>query len=164
MKHEILTDKLKLKLVELSDAEKIHRLRTNAEVSKYITRDLNKSVADIEAFIVERSKKDLFFSINTLEKNELVGTIAIWKIDYEKKYAEVGYELFPEFQNKGIMTNAINGILDYAFNKLNFEIIEAFTDKRNQNSRKLLKKVGFYLLENKIDDNKLNNVIYQIKK
>ena len=164
MKHEILTDRLKLKIVEKSDAEIIHKLRTNAEVSKFITRDLNKSLTDIENFIVERSKTDLFFSINTIEKNELVGTIAIWKINYDKNYAELGYELFPEFQNKGIMTNAITGILDYAFNILNFKTIEAFTNKENQNSRKLLEKLGFCLIENKIDEKNLNNVIYQINK
>ncbi|WP_348810848.1 GNAT family N-acetyltransferase [Flavobacterium maritimum] len=164
MNHEIITDKLKLKIVENSDAELIHKLRTNPEVGKFIKRDLNKSLNDIENFIEEINKSDLFFSIRTLENNEFAGTIAIWNINPERKYAELGYELFPSFQNKGIMTNAINGILDYAFNKLDFEIIEAYTDKENQNSRKLLEKIGFNLVCNKIDKKNLNNIIYEIKK
>jgi ribosomal-protein-alanine N-acetyltransferase len=163
-KHEILTNKLKLRIVEKSDATKIHNLRTNPEVSKFIKRDLNKSINDIENFIEERNKSDLFFSINMLENNDFAGTISIWNINYKEKYAELGYELLPNFQNKGIMTNAINGILDYAFNKLNFETIEAYTDKENQKSRKLLEKIGFNLVKNKIDEKNLNNVIYEIKK
>lgn len=94
----------------------------------------------------------------------MVGTIAIWNINYDKNYAELGYELFPEFQNQGIMKNAITAILEYSFNVLSFKTIEAFTDKENQNSRKLLEKLGFYLVQNRIDKNNLNNVIYQFKK
>lgn len=162
MKNEILTDKLKLKIVEKSDAKNIHNLRTNPEVSKFIKRDLNKSLLEIENFIEEKIKTDYFFTINLKDSNEFAGTIAIWRIDEEKKYAELGYELLPNFQNKGIMTNAIKEILNFAFNELNFETIEAYTDKDNMNSRKLLEKNGFKLLENKIDERNLNNVIYLI--
>ena len=138
-------------------------MRTNTQVSKFIKRDLNKSLLDIENFIEERIKTDYFFTINLKEKNEFAGTIAIWNIDHEKKYAELGYELLPSFQNKGIMTNAIKEVLNFAFNEMKFETIEAFTDKENLNSRKLLEKIGFKLVKNKIDEKNLNNVIYQIK-
>ena len=163
MRNELLTDKLILKVVEKADAKNIHNLRTNTQVSKFIKRDLNKSLLDIENFIEERIKTDYFFTINLKEKNEFAGTIAIWNIDHEKKYAELGYELLPSFQNKGIMTNAIKEVLNFAFNEMKFETIEAFTDKENLNSRKLLEKIGFKLVKNKIDEKNLNNVIYQIK-
>ena len=163
MRNELLTDKLILKVVEKADAKNIHNLRINTQVSKFIKRDLNKSLLDIENFIEERIKTDYFFTINLKEKNEFAGTIAIWNIDYEKKYAELGYELLPSFQNKGIMTNAIKEVLNFAFNEMKFETIEAFTDKENLNSRKLLEKIGFKLVKNKIDEKNLNNVIYQIK-
>lgn len=164
MKNVILTDKLKLKIVEKSDAKNIHALRTNPEVSKFIKRDLNKSLLEIENFIEEKNKTDYFFKINPKENNEFAGTIAIWNINREKKYAELGYELLPNYQNKGIMTNAIKEILNFAFNELNFETIEAFTDKENLSSRKLLEKIGFKLVKNKVDEKNLNNVIYQITK
>ena len=61
------------------------------------------------------------------------------------------------------MTNAIKEVLNFAFNEMKFETIEAFTDKENLNSRKLLEKIGFKLVKNKIDEKNLNNVIYQIK-
>jgi len=163
MKTEIITDKIKLKIVDKSDASNIHNLRTNPEVGKFIKRDLNKSLLDIENFIEEKIKTDYFFTIKLKENDEFAGTIAIWRIDYEKKYAELGYELLPNFQNKGIMTNAIREVLNFAFNELNFETIEAYTDKDNINSRRLLEKNGFKLVENKIDERNLNNVIYKIK-
>ena len=164
MKNEIFTDKLILKIVKKSDAKNIHSLRTNSEVSKFIKRDLNKSLLEIENFIEEKIKNDYFFTITLKENNEFAGTIAIWNINNEKKYAELGYELLPNFQNKGIMKNAIKEILNFAFNQLNFETIEAFTDKENLNSRKLLEKIGFNFMKDKIDEKNQNNVIYQITK
>lgn len=61
MKHEIITDRLKLKIVEKADAEIIHQLRTNIEVSQFINRDLNKSLTDIENFIIETNEPIYFF-------------------------------------------------------------------------------------------------------
>lgn len=166
MKLIITTDKIQLKIVEKSDAESLFKLRTNPEVSQFVNRDLNKTLADIEEFIdhkINNQNEILFFIIKTIPENELAGTICLWKIDHEKKYAEVGYELFPNFQGRGIMSDALKAILDLAFNELGFEYLQAFTNKENLSSRKLLEKFGFEFLADKKDENNLNNVIYGLK-
>ena len=161
---EILTDKILLRIVEKTDVENIHKLRTNPIVSKFIKRDLNKSISDIENFIEERKRTDYYFAIMTLDSNEFAGTIAIWNINEEEKYAELGYELLPNFQGKGLMSNAISNIVHFAFNNLDFNTLEAFTDKSNINSRKLLEKLGFEHQQNRLYEKNVDNVIYQIKK
>src|SRR5688572_11599086 len=107
MKKEIITSKIKLKIVEKTDAENLHLLRTDADVAKFIVRDLSVSVADIEHFIEERLldfDKVLFYKIEAFPNLELAGAICLKNIDHKNKYAEVGYELFPKFQRQGLMT------------------------------------------------------------
>ncbi|WP_257668730.1 GNAT family N-acetyltransferase [Parapedobacter tibetensis] len=163
MKTEIFTNKIKLKIAEKSDSKRIFELRTNPEVAKFINRDLNKNLSEIETFI-ENINSDfnnaMFFKIITLEENEIVGTICLWKINRDNKYAEIGYELFPEFQNKGLMSNAIKAILDFANDELGLEYIEAYTHKENLNSQKLLNKFGFEKINGKSDIKNPNNVIF----
>lgn len=166
MNLEIITDKIKLKIVEKADAERLFKLRTDPEVSQFVNRDLNKTLADIEEFIehkINHQNEVLFFTIKTIPENELAGTICLWNIDQEKKYAEVGYELFPHFQGRGIMSDALKAILKLAFNELGFEYLQAFTNKENMSSRKLLQKFGFEYLAEKKDENNLNNVIYGLR-
>lgn len=167
MKPIITTDKIQLKILEKADAQNLHALRTNPEVTKYIKRDINKTLLDMEDYIEEKlsdPKKPMFFTIKTLDNNEFAGTICLWKINPAEKYAEVGYELLPSFQRKGIMSHALKTILDFAFNELGFEYIEAYTHHENIPSRKMLGKVGFKHIENKIDEGNLDNVIFGIRR
>lgn len=163
MKTEILTDKIRLKIAEKSDAKTIFELRTNPEVAKFIDRNLNRNLSQIESFI-ENINADfnnaIFFKIITLEENQIAGTICLWKINSDKKYAEVGYELFPEFQNKRIMSNAMKAILNFANDELGIEYIEAYTHKENLNSRRLLDKFGFEKIIGKTDIKNPNNIIF----
>lgn len=163
MKTEILTDKIKLKIAEKSDGKRIFELRTNPDVAKFINRDLNKSLGEIETFIENINadfNKAVFFKILMLEDDELAGSICLWKMDHAKKYAEVGYELFPEFQSKGIMSSALLAILNFGKEELGLEYIEAYTHKENLNSQKLLQKFGFEYISNKTDSKNPFNKIF----
>lgn len=164
MKNEIITNRLHLRIVEKTDINNIHHLRTHPEVSKYIKRELNKTMQDIEEFIELRKKTDFFYIIQTINKKEFAGAIALWNINREQNYSELGYELLPEFQNKGIMSEAVKAVLDFAFNAQSFEYIEAYTHKDNISSRRLLEKLMFSLVEDKIDEKNIDNVIYGITK
>ncbi|MEX1188161.1 MAG: GNAT family N-acetyltransferase [Bacteroidia bacterium] len=163
MKTEISTDNIKLQIVEKSDSKKIFELRTNPEVAKFINRDLKKNLSEIETFI-ENINSDfnsaMFFKINLLEENEIAGTICLWRINRENKYAEVGFELFPEYQKKGIMSSALKAILNFANKEFGIEYLEACTHKENLNSQKLLEKFGFEKINGKTDDKNPNNLIF----
>jgi [ribosomal protein S5]-alanine N-acetyltransferase len=57
--------------------------------------------------------------------------------------AELGYELLASYQRKGIMTEAITAVLDFAFTQLALSKIEAWTHPQNERSSALLHKVNF---------------------
>jgi [ribosomal protein S5]-alanine N-acetyltransferase len=60
------------------------------------------------------------------------------------------------------MFAALLKIVHIVFNDWKFEMLEAYTHRQNIASRALLEKAGFRLLENKIDPNNKNNVVYAI--
>jgi [ribosomal protein S5]-alanine N-acetyltransferase len=163
---ELFTDGIKLKAPEKSDAVDLYSLRTNPIVNKYIERPLPQNIADVEKFIEQRNtdRNDYYFIIKTLSNSELAGAICLKNINKTNKYAEVGYELLPSFQSKGIMTSALRKIIDFAFTNLKLETIEAFTHVENLPSRKLLENFNFKLISGKTDPDNSNNVIYFLKK
>ncbi len=164
MKHEITTDILKLKIVEETDAEKLFWIRSNAQVNQFIKRTVSHNVSDVVELIktINSDSTKLFFTINLLENNELIGSIALKRIDSKTGYAEIGYELLPEYQNRGIMSNALKSILNFCSKELELKAIEAYTNKANLNSRKLLEKFNFQLQESRTDKGNPDNVIYRL--
>ena len=62
--------------------------------------------------------------------------------------AEIGYELHPDFQGKGLMQEAISTVTDYGFNKMNLKVITAFTHINNLRSTNVLLKNNFLLDKN----------------
>jgi ribosomal-protein-alanine N-acetyltransferase len=55
-------------------------------------------------------------------------------------------------------------VIDFGFNILELEVIEAFTHGENQNSLKLLSRAGFNLNPNRKDDDNEYNEIYELRR
>ncbi|MNT86503.1 Ribosomal-protein-serine acetyltransferase [compost metagenome] len=75
----------------------------------------------------------------------MIGVICFWNFDILNETVEIGYELLPQFQGKGIMKEAIACLLEYGFNTMEARKIVAFPSAENPASVKLLEKSGFKL-------------------
>jgi ribosomal-protein-alanine N-acetyltransferase len=60
------------------------------------------------------------------------------------------------------MSEALNCIIDFGFNELKLDSIEAFTHNKNEHSKKLLEKSGFHFMENRKDQDNTSNSIYEL--
>jgi ribosomal-protein-alanine N-acetyltransferase len=79
----------------------------------------------------------------SLGKNEkVIGTIGL-TYNATKTCAHLGYDLNRNNWNMGIISEAIDGIVSYAFEKQKVHRIEAFTSPENKASQKVLTKNGF---------------------
>jgi ribosomal-protein-alanine N-acetyltransferase len=67
----------------------------------------------------------------------------LWTLNEVENKAEVGYELIPEYQGKGISQEALSAAIEFGFNTLQLGKIEAYTHKENLASIKLLGKLNF---------------------
>jgi RimJ/RimL family protein N-acetyltransferase len=164
MMRSLGSDRLLLRELEDSDVTGIFALRSDPQVNRYINRQAPKKIEEAEAFI-ETVKKGVatgesyYWAITLKENPGLVGTICLWNLSADRKTAELGYELCPSIQGKGIMNEAIGMVIDFAFSE-GFTKLEAFTHRENKASTNLLLKHRFSLDEGRKDENDPDNIIY----
>ena len=76
----------------------------------------------------------------------------------------MGYELLPEFQGKGMMSEAVNFVLKFGFKDLNLGRIEAFTNRNNFDSIKLLQNLKFIFDKDRRDEMFPENLIFKLNR
>ncbi|PWN70626.1 N-acetyltransferase [Chryseobacterium phosphatilyticum] len=166
---EIKTDRLLLREINESHIDDILRIRSNELINQYVKRNSPKNNYDALEFILHirrrtQNNEIIFWGISYKDQRNLIGTICLWNFAQDRKTAEVGYELLPEYHRKGIMTEALKSVLEYGFNILNLREVLALTHRNNTKSQILLIKQGFVLQEGKVDEGNVENVIFSIKK
>lgn len=162
---KLKTDRLILRQLQEDDKEEIFFLRSDERVMQYIKRTGLKNLEEVSDFMYKinndlKNNKILYWAISLKNNPKLIGTICLWNFSKNQKIAEIGYDLHPKYHGQGIMNEAMKHVLDFGFNTIGFEVIEAFTHKDNINSIKLLKKNNFILSMNKEDMGNLNNIIF----
>jgi len=161
------TERLILRQVNEADANELFFLRSSTEVGKYIARDPQKNIDETITFI-EKTRRDMIdskaipWAITLKNNNKLIGTLSLHNFHEDNSVAEVGYDLNPEFQKKGIMSEALKTVISYGFQKLEFSRIEAFTQIENESSKLLLVKNKFQLHPTRIDEGFPKNIIFEL--
>ena len=152
-----------------SDIATIFELRSHPEVIKYIKRPAYISIDEAIAFY-DKNKKGvetntwISWKICVQKSSQMIGSICLWNFSENQKTAEIGYDLLPQYHGIGIMSEAMKLVLNYGFTHLNLENILAYTDKRNDASKALLKKHQFLHLKNQFDKHNDMNEIYELIK
>ena len=164
----IETERLLLKEINESYVNDILKIRSDETINQYVQRVSPKNNYDALQFILtikERTKNNqtFYWGISLKDQSNLIGTICLWNLSEDRMVAEVGYELLPDYHRKGIMSEALKAVLDFAFNELHLQEIVAMTHKLNENSKGLLLKQGFVLKEGKKDEGFPENLVFSLK-
>jgi len=144
----LTTERLTLRQPLESDAQEIFLLRSDTIVNKYLDRQPTETVEEALSFIRKvnenfKNNAGLYWAITQTDNDKLIGTICLFDFSDELKKCEIGYELLPNYQGQGIMNEALKKIIEFTFQTLGLETIDAFTHKENQSSTKLLQKFNF---------------------
>ena len=144
-------------------------LRSDKTINQFVKRPRAETKEKALEFITKiRSgidNQDLYYwKIAEKNQKEMIGSICLWNFSKDRKIAEIGYVLSPDYQGQGIMNESLKYVLDFGFRKLNLDLVEAYTHNQNSSSKKLLEKNGFSLVEGKIDKNNSDNIVYELKK
>ena len=147
---EISTERIKLRLIELSDLNSIHKLHSLPEIDEYNTLGIPKRIEEtktvIEPWISENEMdniKNYTFAIESNLNNDFIGLFGL-KLGHEKyKRGEVWYKIHSIHWNKGIATEVLSRMVNYGFDELKLHRIQAGAAVRNIGSIKVLEKVGF---------------------
>jgi RimJ/RimL family protein N-acetyltransferase len=142
------TERLTLRQLTLKDEKEILAIRSDKRVAKFLERPLYKTTAEARKFINRinsniRKNESVYWGITLKNDNKIIGTICLWNIQKEHSRAEIGFELLPHFQGKGIMQEALTIVLDYGFNRMKLHSIEGNVNPGNSSSIKILEKNNF---------------------
>ena len=162
---KFFTERLILRTLTEQDSQDIFEIRSNPEINKFLQRDPPKNSFEALEFILNIKRNSanneiVFWGISLQNNPKLIGTICLWKFSEDRKTAELGYELLPEFQGKGMMSEAVNFVLKFGFKDLNLDKIEAFTNRNNSDSIKLLQNLKFIFDKDRRDEKFPENLIF----
>ena len=142
------TNRLRLRQLELQDAQELFRLRSDEAVMRWVDRPLARSLNDAVKTIAtikeqQQQRQALFWAITTPEIGQMIGCICFVGIEHAHARAEIGYLLGTAHQGLGYMTEALNRIVDFGFVDLGLHKITASVSTYNQASLRVLQRNGF---------------------
>ncbi len=167
---KLVTDRFTLRQWLDSDAPRLAEIANNKKIYDNL-RDAFPhpySLKNAQEFISAAKNSNTMFAIEI--DGKAAGSIAFFpKDDVYRKSAEFGYYIAEEYWGKGIMTEVIKKIVEYAFENFNIIRIHAEPFARNVGSRRVLEKAGFKLegiLKNSVVKNDIieDSCIYAILK
>lgn len=153
----IETPRLILRPLEISDAEAMFAMDSNPTVHQYLwqnpSKDISETIQIIE-FVQKQYEENGIGRFATIlkETGEFVGWTGIKFINDHVEngntnFYDYGYRLNEKFWNKGIATEASRAWLDFGFNQMNIQEMNAYTHAENGASNHVLNKVGFNFIK-----------------
>jgi ribosomal-protein-alanine N-acetyltransferase len=153
------TPRLLLRELREEDAGRIYELRSDEKVNEFIDRPRAVSVEDGLAFIllIKKNiveKNDFYWVLEQKEDKQMAGTICLWNFSEDRKAAEIGFELLPSLQGKGLASEALEAVLRFGFEQLELKTVLAWFHRKNQASARLLTAKGFKQDQDEEEKNK----------
>lgn len=145
---ELKTERLTLRKLTVFDGRAIFEVFSSEQVMKfyghYPMECLGEAYDLIEKFNASfEANTAIRWGIALKDSDELIGTIGFhnWKPLHAR--SEVGYELSERYWWKGYMKEALEAVIQYGFNTMELNRIEAMVYPENKSSSGLLVAVGF---------------------
>ena len=146
---ELISDTLILRQIVKDDIESI------VEISFY--NALPALTVEDAAEMQERTNLDyqngssIHWGIADKKSNNIVGTVGYYR-GFKNGNGEIGCVLKPEFQGKGLMTEAMKLAIEFGINEMKLRKIGAITSTENKPAIQLLKRLSFVRIKDLDDD------------
>lgn len=153
MKHtgtqKLETERLILRRFKKEDADAMYEnWASDSEVTKFLTWPAHESpevsLGIIEDWIKQYSDNSYYQWAIVLKENgdEPIGSISAVSVKEEISSVQIGYCIGKKWWHKGITSEALKAVMDYFFDVVGVNRIEARHDPKNPNSGKVMKKCG----------------------
>lgn len=144
---EIETDRLILREILPDDAQAVFSLFSDPEVMRFYDLETYGTLSQAEELIeffdesFELERAIRWGVVRKERPDVVIGTCGyVWLRQYR---GEIGYELARSCWRQGIMSEALDAILEFGFDQLALNRIEALTMTGNVASAALLRSLGF---------------------
>lgn len=141
------TDRLRLRRLRMRDAGDLYEWTSDPEVARYVLWEAHRSPGETRAYI--RYIRSLYrrglpssWGIELREEKRIIGTIGVMAWSPENRSAEVGYSLGRPWWHRGYAPEALGAVMDWLFDRMYINRIEAQCDVRNPDSARVMEKCG----------------------
>ena len=144
----IETERLILKEIEIENAEAVFDIFSNEEIMRHYGQFPMKSIEEAKNLITMfhdnyKNGKGIRWGIFKKEDLMLIGTCGYHNWNQRHSRAEIGYELSNKAWGKGYMQEALSSVINYGYEIMNLNRIEAVVYPENDPSIKSLLVQGF---------------------
>ena len=141
------TDRLILRGMRVSDAEDMYVYAKRPSVTQYLTWNPHTDPAETREYLTyvgQRYRTGDFYDWAVVDKESgrMIGTCGFTSFNCPHDCAEIGYVLNPDYQGRGLATEAVRRVLEFGFDELGLHRIEAHFMEGNNASRRLMERVG----------------------
>ena len=145
---ELNTSDLSLRPVKLSDAEGLFSMLADEESMKYWSSQPVSDVSDALKVLREDMESDargssICWAVTLNGQDEMIGKCILFQLSPANHRAEIGFILNRKYWRRGLMHQALDAVIDFAFTTLKLHRLEADVDPDNAGSLGVLEKLGF---------------------
>ena len=142
---DLMTPRLRLRRLTMRDAQDIYRYSRDPEVARHVLWDAHRSIGDSRAYLRYmlrryRSHEPASWGIELIETGRIIGTIGFMWVQEDNAAAEVGYSLARDCWGRGFMTEALRAVIQYGFDHMALNRIEAQHETTNPASGAVMRK------------------------
>jgi ribosomal-protein-alanine N-acetyltransferase len=170
----IETRRLRLKGLSPEDMKYIFETYSKLEIKKILghrsEEDYQKEESKQKNGYSSYNRSFKLFLMTDRISDNIIGRCGIHNWNAEHRRAEIGYVIADErYKRKGLMTEAFGAVVDYGFDKMNLNRIEALVGIGNVPSLRLMEKHNFikegllrqhYYTSDKYEDSVLFSKLY----
>jgi ribosomal-protein-alanine N-acetyltransferase len=145
---QLETSRFVLRQAQATDSQDLYELYADESVVEYMPLTPFTSVEEAldemkwyERIFAEQS--GLRWMIEDRASSKVIGTCGFLGYEQEHHRAELGYDLSPAYWGKGIMKEVASLIIQFGFEQMQLNKIEAKIDPNNQASLRLMEKLAF---------------------
>lgn len=144
---ELHTPRLTLRRMMVADTGDMYEYACRQDVTRYLTwypHPDREYTREYLQYLGKRYAAGMFYDWAVVYEPDckMVGTCGFTAFHPANDCAEVGYVLNPEYWGKGIATEALTRVLQFAFEELGVNRVEARFMEDNVRSRRVMEKVG----------------------
>lgn len=144
------TPRLALCFMEEAHLDGLYRIFSHPEVMRYWAWpawERPEQAIEMLAGVQEgyRSGEALRLAVELRAERTLIGTVSLFHFHTPSRRAELGYALGRPYWGAGYMHEALQALLQYAFESLELNRLEADIDPLNLASARVLERLGFQL-------------------
>lgn len=139
------TERLILRRMLRTDASDMFEYARLPEVTKYLLWEPHineKYTARYLSYVQSQYRAGEFYDWAITLGGKMIGTCGFTSFDHRNNSAEVGYVLSPAFHHRGLATEALLRVMYFGFTVLSLHRIEARFMVGNDESRRVMERVG----------------------